>query len=326
MNIKDIIKLSVLFLTLTLLSSCAEEVDESSESVQKRILEAYMNENYPGIEPTASGLYIVDSVPGLGYFPTEEAFVKVDYVITYLDGSYSSYNREDIARQLGTYSITGYYKPVIWSLADLPEGLVEILTQTRTGGSIKAVIPASLLDEESGSAITSGTGATKIYDIKIHETFYDIEKYALAEIDAYAREYHPQATTTEKGFYIRYYQTNPTDTVANSANVYVKYIGRYLDGKIFDTNVKDTAKKYGIYNENNEYGFLKYKHNETLDDAINNNSLVQGFSIALWNMNYGEHAFSFFYYDLGYGESRSGNIPAYTPLTFEIWTQKTDDE
>ncbi len=326
MNIKNIIKASILLVAIAFVSSCAKEVDESSEDVQKRILEAYMNENYPDIEPTESGIYIIDSVPGTGIYPIETSYVRVDYVVTYLDGTYSSYNSEDIAKQLGTYTEAGFYDPVIWSLENSSEGIVEILTQTKTGGRIKAIIPASLDGEESSTSVLSGTGANKIYDITLYEVFSDIDAKMLSELDAYARQSYPEAMTVEKGLYMQTLTANPTDTVADNNKVYVKYVGRYLDGRVFDTNVQDTAKKYGLYSAQNDYDYLDYKHYENIDDAINNNSLVQGFTIALWYMNYGEHAYTFFYYDLGYGESNSGNIPAYTPLFFEIWTHKTDDE
>ncbi len=324
MNIKDILKASVLSFALLSLGSCAEEIDESSESVQKRVLEAYMNENYPGLEPTASGIYIIDSVAGTGVCPTEESYVRVDYVITYLDGTYSSYNKEEIARQLGTYSESGYYDPEIWSMENATPGIQEILTKIRPGGRIKAIIPAVMNDEESGTSIDNGTGAPKIYDISLHEVFDDIDARALSELDAYAEMYYPEADTVEKGLYLQKLTDSPADSLESGKKVYVRYVGRYLNGRVFDTNVQDTAKKYDLHDKSSEYDFLEYTHKDNVDDAINDNSLVQGFTLALWHMNYNEHAYAFFYYDLGYGESNSGRIPAYTPLFFEIWTYKTE--
>ncbi len=320
-NIIHIIGLSILGLSVF---SCAQEIDESPEEIQKRILEAYISQNYPDVEPSASGLYVVDSIPGTGDRPAEDTYVSVDYTITYLNGDYYDYTSDSIAKQLGTYTPTGYYRPVIWSMEDLAPGVQELLLQMKEGGSIKAIVPAVLLDEESGDEIYDSEGSIKIYEITLHDVIADIKAHQIAELQKYAKNLGIDSTSY--GFYFKKLEENPTDTVEGGKNAYVRYIGRYLDGRVFDTNVADTAKKYRIYDSSNKYAALEYKHNEEEDLAISENSLVEGFTKALWRMNYSEHAITFFYYELGYGTKKSGKIPGYTPLFFEIWTQKESDE
>ncbi len=325
MNIEKFVKIiSVFFITFSL-SSCAQEVDETSDEIQNKILTAYINQHYPDAKPSASGLYIVDSIPGKGIKPTSEQYVKVDYTITYLDGSYVEYTTDSIAKQLGEYNITGYYKPVIWYMKNTSPGLVEILSQMKVGGYSKAIIPAVLLDQESGNEIYASDGSTKIYDITLHDVINDIDATQIDELEVFSKKFN-NVDSTKYGLYIKRLYENPTDSVKNGESIYVKYIGRYLDGRLFDTNIPDTAKKHRIYNRNKEYELLEYKHYDNLDEAIEKNSFVQGFTHTLWTMNYGEHAHSFFYYKLGYGAEGSGQIPGYIPLSFEIWTQKGKDE
>jgi FKBP-type peptidyl-prolyl cis-trans isomerase len=105
----------------------------------------------------------------------------------------------------------------------------------------------------------------------------------------------------------------------------LRYIGRYLNGQVFDTNIADTAKKYGIYSQCN-YELLSFKYFDNEDDALNQNSFVTGFSKALWRMTFDERCRTFFNSNFGYGNSGSGNIPGYTPLCFEIQVEKNPEK
>ncbi len=323
--IKNIINIIAFSCAALLMASCAQEIEESADEIQAKILKAYIAEHYPDAKPSASGLYVVDSIPGTGTEISEGTYVKVDFTITYLDGTYSGYTSESIAKQLGEYTPSGYYRPEIWSVDDLTPGVQELVLQMKSGGYIKAIVPAVLLDEESGDQIYDSEGSTKIYEITAHEVIPDIKKHQIAELEKYS-DSHDQLDSLSYGFYFKKLSDNPIDTIKDQGHVYVRYIGRYMDGRVFDTNVPDTAKKYRIYDSANKYETLDFQYYKDKDEALTENSLVKGFSSALWEMNYGEHAYTYFYYELGYGSNGSGKIPGYTPLYFEIWTQKEKNE
>lgn len=307
------------------LFSCAKESEESSQSVQKRILQAFIETNYPGTEPTASGLYIVDSIPGTGRTPDKSSYVLVDYIITYLDGTYVSYTGNSIARQLGTFTYSGYYHPRIWSLEDNTSGIIELLTGMKEGGMVKAVIPAVLLDEESGKEISQGDGSSKIYEIYLREVIDDAYQYQIDQLEEFSATHYGGLDSTEYGFYFK--NLHPLhDTITSSHHVNVRYVGKYMDGKVFDTNVEDTARKYRIYSSGNTYSALSFQFEAKEDDAIDENSFVQGFTKALWRMGYGDHSVTFFYSNLGYGDNGSGDIPAYVPLFFELWIEEYEED
>lgn len=307
------------------LFSCAKESEESSQSVQKRILQAFIETNYPGTEPTASGLYIVDSIPGTGRTPDKSSYVLVDYIITYLDGTYVSYTGDSIARQLGTFTYSGYYHPRIWSLEDNTSGIIELLTGMKEGGMVKAVIPAVLLDEESGKEISQGDGSSKIYEIYLREVIDDAYQYQIDQLEEFSATHYGGLDSTEYGFYFK--NLHPLhDTITSSHHVNVRYVGKYMDGKVFDTNVEDTARKYRIYSSGNTYSALSFQFEAKEDNAVDENSFIQGFSKALWRMGYGDHSVTFFYSNLGYGDNGSGDIPAYVPLFFELWIEEYEED
>ena len=99
-----------------------------------------------------------------------------------------------------------------------------------------------------------------------------------------------------------------------------------MDGTVFDTNIEDTARKYRIYSSGNTYSALSFQFEAKEDDAIDENSFVQGFTKALWRIGYGGHAVTFFYSNLGYGDNGSGDIPAYVPLFFELWIEEYEED
>lgn len=316
-------KILLTAIAVTSVMSCAKETDESSESVQERILKAYVETHYPDARQSASGLYIVDSIPGTGRTPDESVYVLVDYIISYLDGTYNSYSGDSVARQLGTYSYSGYYHPRIWRVSDCTTGIIELLTGMREGGMVKAIIPAKLLDEESGSEIVQGDGSSKIYEIYLREVIDDAYEYQIQQLEDYAAN-HYRTDSTEYGFY--FWKTRyGLDTIDSGHEVNIRYIGKYLDGTVFDTNIEDTAKKYKIYSSSSEYDALEFTFYSGEAETLEENSFVQGFSKALWRMGYGDRAVTFFYSNLGYGDLGNDNIPGYVPLFFELWIEEDED-
>ena len=74
------------------LFSCAQEIDDSDRVVQERILDAFVDVNYPNARRTESGLVMIDSVEGTGdtLKMYKAGFFK--YSIKSLGGIYSETN------------------------------------------------------------------------------------------------------------------------------------------------------------------------------------------------------------------------------------------
>lgn len=320
-------KILILAATAAAVLSCAQEYDESSESVQKRILEAYVNKYYPDAVQSASGLYILNTEEGTGRIPDDTSYVRVEYTITYLDNSYYAYTSDSIAKQLGTYSNGGYYEPRVWSLRASSPGIVELLTDMREGGSVKAIIPAVLLDEESGTEITDSEGSSKIYEITLVEVIDDIDQYQFDQLSDFAKSHYPAVKdSTTYGFYYHKLRSSSADTaLSDGTELQVRYVGRFLNGTVFDTNIEDTAKRHRIYKSGAEYASVAYKYRTDSLQAMSDNSFVAGFNKALYGMTYKDRAVTFFYSDLGYGDNGNSTIPGFVPLFFELWVEEKAD-
>lgn len=309
------------------ISSCGKDIEESNEQAHRRYIEAFIENNYPGVKPTESGLYILDSIPGTGAKVSDSSYVLIDYTITYLDGYYIDYTSADIARQLGQFSYQKLYEPRIWSMTDQESGIKEIFSYMREGGEITAIIPPWLMGEDTENLTGNSDGTAKIYNISLKKVIKDVIAYQDSLLNDYVKERWSYLDTTEAGFYFlkTKYNPDPTDTLLDEQSVKLRYIGRYLNGQVFDTNIADTAKKYGIYSQCS-YELLSFKYFDNEDDALNQNSLVTGFSKALWRMTFDERCRTFFNSNFGYGNSGSGNIPGYTPLCFEIQVEKNPEK
>jgi len=92
--------------------------------------------------------------------------------------------------------------------------------------------------------------------------------------------------------------------------VKVDYTGKTLNNKIFDTSKEQVAKDNGIFNSNRVYQPLRY--------PIGRGFTITGFEFALSMMHPGEKATVVFPSRLGYGTQASGDIPANSPLVFEL--------
>ena len=323
---KTLYRILVIASAAVLAFSCAKETDESSDSVQRRILEAYVEKYYPEAVKKPSGLYIIDTVKGTGRTPVDTSFVLVDYIISYLSGDISGYSGDSVARQLGEFSYSGYYDPRIWDLTSSTTGIVEIVTDMQEGGYTKAIIPAVLLDTESGMEISQGEGSSLIYEIYLRKVIDDIDAYQIEQLEEYAATYFPAITdSTAYGFYYLKTEAHPEDSLTANEIISIRYIGRYLNGTVFDTNIADTARKYRIYTSGGTYSASTYQRFEDSTEAMEQNSFIAGFNKALHGMTYGESAVTFFYSDLGYGDSGSDPIPGYVPLRFDIWVEPEED-
>ena len=96
-----------------------------------------------------------------------------------------------------------------------------------------------------------------------------------------------------------------------------------MDGRVFDTNIEDTAKFYRIYKSNGSYNALSIEYYRTDTTKFSSaNSVVKGFGKGVTLMNYGEKAVVLFNSQLGYGEKGSSpSIPEYSPLSFWLYIE-----
>ena len=316
-------KIAFYSLALFALVSCAQEVNESSDNIQKRILDAYIAEYCPDAEQMESGLTYLEKSVGTGKNEVEELnAVYVNYSTRSLSGEYTATNSAELAKLLGFYNKTSYYGPKLYQVGygNTYLGLEEMLLGMKKGAKATAIIPPWLTATESSSSQSSSVNS--IYSIELVDIVTDINEFQLDSMASYAKYHLNGLDTTSYGFYYKLNSKPTLDTLKRDDVLNIRYIGRLLDGFIFDTNIMDSAKVHGIYNSANTYAALEATYDEDLDTFVENSGLVKGFCMALQKMNYEETATTMFISDYGYGTRGSGsNIGAFQPLIFDIYLE-----
>ncbi|MFA7115701.1 MAG: FKBP-type peptidyl-prolyl cis-trans isomerase [Bacteroidales bacterium] len=318
------------------LSSCSQEESISATEIQENILNAYMLKYYPNIPEEDNGLYILSNKEGNINISTSQydtCYPLVHYSILTLDKTYSSTIFKDIAKQLGEYSNFKYYGSRVWTsgVGSISIGVERMLDNMKVGGQCTAIIPAWLSSDEVDTDMYNSTGSTFIYDIQLDTIVADIFEYETTLLKKYSDKYYAGLAEDSINFYFNQTKTVESDTnLVDGDAIKVWYVGKLLDGYVFDTNIKDTAIKYDIYTSSASYSPLSYTHYMTIGSAYTNNSFVHGFTKAMNQLNYGEKAETFFGYEWGYdvsGKLSNGvGIPPYTPMYYQLRVLTKDEE
>ncbi len=315
-------------ITLVLFASCAREVIENPDDVEKKILEAHITVKYNGnLQPTSSGLYIISSAAGTGRSVSDTSALYVRYSTLNLQYDYISTSDESVAKQLGTYRDTTYYGPVLFTMGDytLTKGVEEALKGIKEGGRIKFIIPSWLsVYNYEGSNRTASTPV--VYDIQVLRVVNDIEKFQYDSLEAFSLKYFQGLDSLQKGYYFKSLGGGIGDTLEAGEDVSYWYIGRLLDGFVFDTNIEDTARKYKIYNSSKSYIPRSFTVVDSATVATSQSlSIIPGMAKAFLQMKHGEKAFTFFSSAWGYGNS-STSFGRHQPLSFYIEVVSDNDD
>ena len=337
---------------------CAKTETVGPNDAYQRYFEAWMHVNYPDATPSGLGIYIIEDQQGSGVKVGEEGYILLDYKVTDLEGNISSYTDALTAQQLGKYNQTTYYGPkfLTTTKTTLPAGLRSAVVGQQVGTSRKVIIPSWLMSYKSydteedylnpplkkNEEYDASSFSNTIYEFTIAGYTEDMEKW---QIDSIGRFFSNRtvmidgkpaadvfkkngakmtaADSTSYGFYYKQIKapTN-TDKFEKDTTVYINYVGKLLNGLVFDTNVERVAKDNGLYSASRTYEPTRINWGENYEDITmgsDKSSIISGFAQTLWQMKDMEKGIGVFISSIGYGYSGSGSsIPAYAPLIFEI--------
>ncbi len=324
-------------LALLVVAGCAKTTTYSGISA-KEYFDAWMTVNYPELldSPTPLGAYVIEDIPGTGALVGDyenSPYIRVEYTSYSLDGDVTATSYKTMAQQIGTYVEYNYYGPRIWTRLNntLYAGVDEAVSTMYEGGRKLTIIPGwlftSLRYDTAEEYIANVSGTNAIYDITVIDTIQNIVQWQLDSIEAYLQRNFPGTTLDDSLKFGFYYiqETEPDDTTAfpTDSSIYINYIARRLDGWVFDTNIQDTAKRYGLYSSSTTYEPTLINWDEDDYTAMtmtsDESSMIDGFAYCLWNMRSHERGTCIFYSSLGYGASGSGDVvPEFAPLVFDI--------
>lgn len=335
---------------------CAKTVSVGPNEANKRYLEAWMQVNGIDVEPSGLGIYILDNKDGKGAEVTRDGFALLDFKITDLDGTITSYTGEEIAKQLGSYNISDYYGPKFITTHEntIYAGVYNMLEGMTVGGYRKAIIPAWLLSyktygTEAEYLAQESTSSTAIYEVYVKDFTDSVSNWELDSLERFFRndkviidgkpvdqifvnekgDPMVKADTTQvEGFYYKQLSAPAsTDKFPSDTAIFINYTGRTLDGRVFDTTYEKVAKDNHIYSSSRTYEPVQINWPNTSEDegydkitmGTDESEIIAGFALTLWQMHPMEKGVGVFYSQLGYGSTGSGNaIPGYAPLIFEI--------
>ena len=338
-------------LAIGALSGCQKSVVSASRSNQIAFDAKVhvMKQLYPDYlwKESSLGAWILEWDQGTGKALSDTAtypYVYASYTTTSLDGEVESTSVEKVAKQIGTYSNSYYYGPYVWYRLsqNLYAGLEESMLNLNEGGSMTVLIPSWLATNSRYDTVDeyldNDAGTSVIYNIKVESLIEDVTQWEVDSLIRYVKSKYPEidpADTVEEststrnryGFYYKQLVPPTRDTTyLENSSVYVNYVGRLLNGKVFDTNIADTAKAYGLYSSETTYSAMQVKWSDEasglkmLDESSSEESdLITGMTNALWYMKEHEKGVCMFYSGYGYGyEGTDYVIPPYCPLIFEL--------
>lgn len=322
-------------------AGCVKPSETSLNDANKQYLESWIQLYHPDAKVTADGMYILEEEEGSGAALNDfksYPYIRLDYETRNLAGKITDYTSEKIAKQLGDYAVSDFYGPKIWYCGEynLPVGVENALSTMKAGGSKTVLIPGWLLTtptnknkkpiryKDFDDYFKKESGTNLIYTLRPVERIDDITKWEIDSLVTWMGHNYPAvspADSLKRGFYFVNLKDGadtkewPTDTTFK-----INYIGRLLNGTVFDTNVRDTAKFYDIYKASSKYEPVSIAFAEEYKDIkMSGSGVVDGFAYLISQMHSGQKARGIFYSGWGYGSKENGNtIPPYSPLIFDV--------
>ncbi|NLA15727.1 MAG: hypothetical protein GX877_04225 [Bacteroidales bacterium] len=313
-------------------TSCARFPEENVRQVHEKMLEAHVKIiHLDTLQKTESGMYYTVLHKGTGKRNTDSAMVFVKETIRDLQYDIKASTEEVVARQLGTYSYANAYIPLLWQMGtySILTGLEEMLFLMQEGEVRRIWLPYWLSNYIEGG--TTENTNTMVYDLELVKVVDDMDRYQIDTLEAFRNKHYPGVDSLTKGFYKVTIVPGTGDSLKRGTSVGAYYVGKFLNGHVFDTNVADSAKQYRIYQSSKHYTVFDVTlptAEEEDKDKGEEKTAIKGFVTCMQHMTYGEQAICFFHSDYGYKETGNpesshgsylgGGIPAYMPLYFWI--------
>lgn len=280
---------------------------EERKQKEKADLAIYLSKNYPDIEPTESGLFIVKEKVGKGRLPKDGDFINFDFIVSTLNGP-ELFNTletgQPMEREKGKRFDT--------------EGFMEGLNTMSVGDEYTLIVPSKLAFKEQGRPGMIEPYTTMVYWVRMngvkskaeHEKELakkQAEKEAETErlkteeaktISNYIKDNNISVEPTTTGLY--FIETSEGTGIQAEAGdkVKVHYTGTLLDGTKFDSSV-DRGEPIGF--------------------TLGKGQMIKAWDEGIAMMKEGGKATLICPSSLAYGPQTRGNvIHAYAPLKFDV--------
>jgi peptidylprolyl isomerase len=302
-----VFKLGILgIMSALLLTGCKKDDSEELKAQEMRLLQQYLVDNNITQEPTASGLYYIPIREGTGISPDVGTFIEIHYLGELIDGTVFTTSYQEAAETNAIHDTEFLYGPARLQLGYIgQEGLNEGIQLMKVGGKAMLILPSSIALGGFASGSVPAY-STLIYTVELLEAFDDPEKFEQEKIWDYLNEgAFDNVDSTESGLYYIRDSIGTGDLFVDGNEVNVFYTGKFLDGRVFDSNVDGEV------------------FTVTLPDAF----IIDGWNEGIKLMRNGEKGTLIIPYHLGYGQDGRYDqlgrvvIPPFMTLVFDMETE-----
>ncbi|MCS3557570.1 MULTISPECIES: FKBP-type peptidyl-prolyl cis-trans isomerase [unclassified Sphingobacterium] len=151
-----------------------------------------------------------------------------------------------------------------------------------------------------------GEQVTKYYE----EQTAKLKGAEAGKVEAFLKNSKLATKKTASGLQYAITKEGTGKNAAVGDTVVVNYLGKLANDKVFDTNQADLAKKHNKFNPQRPY--------EPLRLHLGVDGVITGWTEAFQLLNKGSKATLVIPSNLAYGERQAGEIPAYSPLIFDV--------
>lgn len=272
---------------------------------------------------TASGMYVIPLQIGTGAGIVDSNYVLYNYVARNLDGVVFETTYKDTADLYGIKSNTTHYVPAYKQYITNEfsiKGINEIFGTLKEGAKVRLIMPSSLAYGKTQTTFLPSYTSI-IYDLELKKVVVDPEVYEKSLIDEYILANPGFTLVSDSVYYKKISDGTKTTGIAKDSIVKYNYIGRFLDGFIFDTNVKKIAQANGIYNTSQPDKYYPMEFSVGVKD---DQSPIPGIHVAVKSMQQGEKAYIIIPSKYAYGAASTSSIQPYSPLIFELEITNVD--
>lgn len=247
---------------------------------------------YKGFKKTESGVYYKNYVAGTGEQVKTGDVLELLVTITVNDTVRYSSNGQAQRIELVAPQYAG----------DLMDGLASM----KVGDSTTFIILADDIRKNNPQIPATEDVKDQYITIKLLGTYNEAKV-----IEEYLKAKNITDPISAEGIYFLPVEEGKGNEIKAGQTVKVNYVGRLLDGKLFDTNLEDIAKGEGTFQDGRKY--------EPMEVKLGAGQVIPGFEAGILKMKKGGKATVIIPSQLAYGGREiPGMIPAYSTLVFSL--------
>lgn len=280
-------------------------------------LSAYQELNYPDATLLGDGAFFKVLKEGTGKGYSGKGWLLFDYETTNLDGQLLGTSVAKVARQYGYYQRGKHYVPVYRAFSEELYG--EAFYNTLYGAKEKAEI---LMGIPSFVPVPNGLWRGIPYNSSLCTlTLLEWVEDPAGREQKLLEEFIKKGKTdwgakTAEGVYRHVIREGTGKEVRSKGTVWLRYAGYYLDGVLFDTNIKEVARSAQLPGKRRFY-LLRL-------DSKTQANYIAGFKNACSGLKEGAKFELLVPSGKAYGEEGKGAIGPWEPLRFEMEIIRVD--